>query len=748
MFPVVNQTKRDVGSFVFVNCILLTVPHDVKRSNKNEKKILSQGGFFVFLHLEIEITTYMKSRVFIYIAAVLLLASCGKTFEPRELSRWQFEYEGQWYDATVPGCIHTDLMAHNLIPDPFYGTNEDSVQWVAARSWHYRATIKRNEMPRRGDFSLIFKGLDTYATVILNGDTILKSDNMFIERAICLSVNDMERKNTLEIIFSPTGPIDSAKMTELGIAIPDQRAMTRTAPYQQGWDWGPKLNTCGIWQPVVLCAGDATQNHYDKDTICTSTWFDNHQITFKAIPDSIGLAYTFYDNGEPIFCKGANWIPCHSFPILTQEQKARYRYLLCSAKEANFNMIRVWGGGIYEPEYFYDLCDSLGLMVWQDFNFSCALYPDDTTFLKSVRLEAEQQVRRIARHPCVVIWCGNNEVKNGWEDWGWQKQYGWTEQQIARFQHSIDTLFGEQGILAQVVKQNDPFHRPYISSSPLYGWGHPECVTHGDSHYWGVWWGEQDAEMYAEKTGRFMSEYGFQSYPAYSTILRFTPREHLNIESPTLRVHQKHGRGREIIDKAMKKYYGFDSHSLSLEDYSYVSQLLQAWIMGYGILEHRLQQPHCMGTLYWQLNDCWPVASWSSIDYYGNWKALHYRAKALFADDADLNKWKNYYKPETAPTKKRNGYLYPIDRHYDKAAYTIDQEIQDGMLQVAFTAESDLYDVMLQTEPHVDGHFIHNFVDLKKGEKLTTTFIPYDRSTDMKHIKVSVMTLNDIMVNK
>ena len=692
----------------------------------------------------------MKARINIILMAVLLLAGCGRAFENSELTAWQFEYEGQWYDATVPGCIHTDLMAHNIIPDPFYGTNEDSVGWVAERCWRYRTTLRRDQLPRRGDFSLIFQGLDTYATVLLNGDTILQSSNMFVAHTVCLPVSDMKKDNVLEVIFAPTAAADSAAQAALGYTLPDRRAFTRTAPYQQGWDWGPKLNTCGIWQPVLLCAGDATTTMADNQvTVIDGTWFDDHHITFRATEDTIGLAYTFYDNDKPVFCKGANWIPCHSFPILTEAQKERYRYLLCSAKEAHFNMIRVWGGGIYEPDFFYDLCDSLGIMVWQDFNFSCALYPSDPAFLESVRQEAEQQVRRIARHPCVVVWCGNNEVKNGWEDWGWQKQYGWTDEQIATLQQGIDTLFGPDGILAQAVAANDPLGRTYLCSSPLYGWGHKECVTHGDSHYWGVWWGEQDAEAYARKTGRFMSEYGFQSYPEYSTIQRYTPADQLDINSPTLRNHQKHGRGREIIDKAMKKYYGLDSHSLSLEDYSYVSQLLQAWITGYGILEHRLQAPRCMGTLYWQLNDCWPVASWSSIDYYGNWKALHYRAKALFADDADLEEMQNYWwEPLYYPDSEDylRSYNYPKLMRYETPRYEEEHYVDaDGVLHVEFTAQAGLYDVMLQTEPHVDGHFDNNFVTLKKGERFTATFIPYNKKADMRHVGISVKTLNEVM---
>ncbi|MBR6292631.1 MAG: hypothetical protein IKR33_07505, partial [Bacteroidales bacterium] len=414
------------------------------------------------------------------------------------------------------------------------------------------------------------------------------------------------------------------------------------------------------------------------------------------------------------------------------------------AKEAGFNMLRVWGGGIYEHDYFYDLCDSLGIMVWQDFIFAGSPYPDNNEMLDNIYNEVRQQVSRIAKHPCVVLWCGNNEVKNGWEDWGWQGVYHWTAEQRARLQHGIDTIFGVNGILAQAVRDCDPLQRPYITTSPLYGWGHPECVTHGDSHYWGVWWGEEPFEKYAEKTGRFMSEYGFQSYPMMSTIRRFCPKDQLYIDSPTMRSHQKHGRGRDIIDKAMRQYYGFDSHSLGLEDYAYVSQLLQAWGTGYGIFQHIKQfvvsgdtPSHCMGTLYWQLNDSWPVASWSSIDYYGNWKALHYRAQALFSENVDLDLWEQYYN------------TYPKKRQYPEPKYRISQSWQsDGSLVVTIKAESDLYDVYIDTEPHIDGHFTSNFFDLASGKKLTTKLIPADPHADVSCVKVKVRTLNELYFYK
>ena len=676
-----------------------------------------------------------------FFALPLLLAACATKPDTVELTEWGYSNtECLFIEATVPGFIHQSLMAEGEIKDPYYGTNEDSVLYhgipLDKLHWTYMTVVRPEDLPEGDSLWLVFDGIAGNAEVLVF-DTISHSlghvDNMFVQYAFPLTDIDKKYDFEVRVRFSPLE--DSLREAAYGIPLPERRAFTRIAPYQQGWDWGPKLPTCGIWKRVYIT--NKRPRIQNTSIIQNSLKVELHQE-----PDSIGQSFTFYRDGKPIFIKGANWIPVHSFPVLDSANKARYHYLLCSAKEAGFNMIRVWGGGIYEHDYFYDLCDSLGIMVWQDFMFAGTPYPDSPEMLESIRKEARQQVSRLAKHPCIVLWCGNNEVKNGWEDWGWQGVYNWTPEQRARLEKAMDTIFGypststnssSSSILAQAVRDCDPMQRPYITTSPLYGWGHPECVTHGDSHYWGVWWGELPFEVYKEKTGRFMSEYGFQSYPMMSTIRQFCPEEHLNINSPTLRSHQKHGRGREIIDKAMMRYYGFDSRSLSLENYAYVSQLLQAWGVGYGIYQHISQQPHCMGTLYWQLNDCWPVASWSSIDFYGNWKALHYRAQALYADNADLKRWEDYYS------------VYPKDRTYPEARYNISQAWQsDGKLVVTLKALTDLYDVYIDTDPHINGHFTRNFVDLHEGQTLRTIFIPADPKADVRQVKIKIKTLNGI----
>ena len=717
------------------------------------------------------------------------MVACATKPDRVELTDWQFSWHNQCYPATVPGFIHTDLMANALLEDPYLGTNEAAAEWANTRPWVYTTQVLKKDMPKDDTLCIVFEGVAGFAEMTINDELVGYFDNMFVRYEVPF-VHDfpgdtMNIRLTIWPLPAATNsdyrtidnlPIsDSLLESEYGIPLPDRRAFWRIAPYQQGWDWGPKLPTCGIWKPVYITNKPHPHAPLQAERGVDSAAFAHfpyRNVRLIQEPDSIGQSFYFVaDTGvstplsvrrgaggeAPIFIKGANWIPIHSFPVDDKANRDRYRLLLTSAKEAGFNMIRVWGGGIYEHDYFYDLCDSLGLMVWQDFNFSTMLYPDNPEMLESIREEARQNVARIAKHPCVVLWCGNNEIKNGWEDWGWQDVYHWTPEQRARLEHGIDTIFGltpnpspsGEAILAQAVRDCDPLQRPYITTAPLYGWGHPECTTHGDSHYWGVWWGELPFEVYKEKTGRFMSEYGFQSYPMLSTIKQFCPEDQLYIDSPTLRSHQKHARGLQIIDKAMRQYYGFDSKSLSLEDFCYVSQLLQAWGTGYGILCH-ISDPRCDGTLYWQLNDCWPVASWSSIDYYGNWKALHYRAQALYSLTPDpspsgegseyqkaLQKWEQYYS------------VYPKDRHYDDPKYKVGQSWQsDGKLVVNITAKSDLYDVYIETVPHINGHFTSNFVDLRAGQKLRTVFHPADPKADVSKVKIKVKTLNGIYSGK
>lgn len=518
--------------------------------------------------------------------------------------------------VTVPGCLHTDLFSHGLIADPFYGTNEDSLQWLSHVPCTYTCEFWRDELPAKKNIELVLEGVTGYAEIFLNGQPLQHQDkNNVMDNAYRTWRFSLDKKirtyNLIEVRFTPAQQIIDQRKSSVPYALPEERAWLRTPPYQSGWDWGPKLTTCGVTGKAYI----ASRMQPAIPTVALS-----RTVELRQTRDSIGQSFEFVINGRPVFVKGVNWIPADFFPHRMTEE--RYRELLQACKDANINMIRVWGGGIYEPDIFYDLCDEMGIMVWQDFMFAGTLYPGDKSFISNVQKEAIEQVTRLRRHPCIVVWCGNNEVKNGWEDWGWKKSY--TPEQCERLDRDMHYLFDT--LLADIVKEWGA-GVPYISTSPLWGWGHPECCTEGDSHYWGVWWGEMPFEVWYSKTGRFMSEYGFQSYPDIRTLQTVIPDTALHLGSPELNNHQKHARGVQIIDKAMNQYFYRPDN---LVDYVYVSQLVQAYGIGMAFEEHRRRSPYCMGTLVWQLNDCWPVASWSCIDYYGRRKALYYEMKRQF----------------------------------------------------------------------------------------------------------------------
>ena len=349
--------------------------------------------------------------------------------------------------------------------------------------------------------------------------------------------------------------------------------------------------------------------------------------TFEMVdePDSIGRAFYFKVNGVPFYAKGANYIPEEM--IETWNDVDHTIQLLEQAKDAHFNMLRVWGGGIYPSDEFFTLCDKLGILVWEDFMYAGTMYPYDEAFLENARIEAEEQVKRLASHPSLALWCGGNEISEGYYNWGWQKSLNWSEEDDKAIKAGYDRLF--ESLLPQIVEKFDGT-RPYWPSSPSKGWGRPESLTEGDVHYWGVWWGELPYEMYREKVGRFNSEYGYQSYPDYQTLLKIAEGEELSMDAEVIAAHQKHARGTRQIDDFIKRYYP-DIQPKDFNEYVYLSQLSQAYGMEIAIEAHRTAKPYNMGTLYWQLNDAWPVTSWSSIDYYGRPKVLQERLKTLFA---------------------------------------------------------------------------------------------------------------------
>ncbi len=644
---------------------------------------------------------------------------------------WAFREAGgdDWLPASIPGTVHTDLLSDGRIPDPFRGAVEPELQWIGERSWEYRTRLTVPDAPAAGPgegpthdagtwhTELIFEGLDTYADVWLDGQRILRADNMFRAWRVPLQGARPGAVHDVRVAFRPPVAIEDSLADAYPHPLPagndahGTRVFTRKAAYHYGWDWGPRYVTAGIWRPVTLHrwrgatirdawvsqdtltdarAALTARLEVESDGVRGATivvrspegrfeprtvvrgladglnavvvpfeiaeprrWWPNglgeahlynvvvevrlggevvdtsgERVGLRTVrlvqeADTIGRSFYFEVNGAPLFMKGANTIPLDHFS--PRADSADYRRMFEDVVAANMNMLRVWGGGIYERELFYDLADEHGILIWQDFMFANAMYPGTSEFLENVRAEAEHQVRRLRGHPSVALWCGNNEIREGWENWGWQRQLGYSPADSAAVWRTYERIFHE--ILPGAVAELDP-SRPYWPSSPSIGWGHPESLRYGNSHYWGVWWGEEPFEVLTEKLPRFMSEFGFQAYPPLESIRQFTEPGDRRVGSPVMEAHQKHPRGDELIGTYMARDY---PEPRSFADFVYLSQLVQADGIGTALEAHRRAIPRTMGTLYWQLGDTWPVVSWSGIDYFGRWKALHYEARRAFA---------------------------------------------------------------------------------------------------------------------
>ena len=544
------------------------------------------------------------------------------------LSGWQFHEkdEARWHPARVPGEVHTDLLANRLIPDPFYRNNEKKLQWIEKEDYEYKTSFAvPAAILKSKNAELVFDGLDTYATVYLNGKQILSADNMFRQWRVDVKNILKPSANTLLIHFrSAQNIVDSLAKADLPYVIPDNpRCYVRKAQYHFGWDWGPKFTTCGIWKPVRLEGYDTKAEEPE--------YVPPVKVELVQKPDEKGTSFYFNINGKPVYMKGANYIPSDAF--VTRMTRNDYRRMLMMAKDANMNMLRIWGGGIYEDDYFYDLCDSLGIYVWQDFMFAGTMVPGDDAFFANVREEVKYQVKRLRHHKSIVLWCGNNENDEAFFKWGWHSSFRISKADSVRLWKDYTRLFHDS--IPVWLKEVDD-SRPYITTSPRYHWSVAKSITEGDSHYWGTWWGLEDFEVFENHTGRFISEYGMQTMPGYSSILAITEPQDRYLFSDVLQNHQRAGNGFKKLGSYLGRYI-IDSakiNKLSVEDYVYLTQCVQYYGFKNMILLQRSHEPYNMGTLLWQLNDCWPVASWSITDYYNRSpRAAWYAVKEAYRND-------------------------------------------------------------------------------------------------------------------
>jgi len=640
-----------------------------------------------------------------------------------------------WHAAQVPGTVHTDLFASKLIPDPYVGAPEASLQWIGLADWEYRT---RFDVPlaalQAARSELVFEGLDTFAEVWLNGEQVLSADNAFRSWHVPVQGKLHAKGNELRIVLH--SPI--TRLLPQVQSMPDKLAGNYPSPYgdeppdamtanfvrkpgyHYGWDWGPRYVTAGIWKPVVLQSWNAVcidnlqlrQDHVEeagadiaavvsaeavragafdlqlwqtapdgKRSLAAQRqvalqagdnrvelplhidrpqrWFPNgygaqplyryelevsegktviarakartglRSITLLREPDNKGRSFYFAVNGIPVFAKGANSIPFDMFQ--PRVSKTQLRRVLQSARDANMNFLRSWGGGYYESDDFFDLADELGLLVWQDFMFGGGMPPAyDDAFRANVMAEARDNVRRLRNHPSLALWCGNNEEEIAWKYWGPGKEMMQKNPAFAsKVWNGYVQLFGTD--LRKVVAEEGG-GIAYWASSPSDDLAEvANTPASGDMHYWEVWGNPAyPVSKYLDITPRFMSEYGLQAWPVQRTINAFAKPAEQGISTPVVEAHQKFlaGKGNQRLMKYVNDEFG---ETADFATFAYLSQAAQAEGIELAALHHRASRPFTMGSLYWQLNDVWPGASWSSVDWFGRWKALQFHARRFYA---------------------------------------------------------------------------------------------------------------------
>ena len=628
--------------------------------------------------------------------------------------RWTLNKDGceEKIPAAVPGDVYSGLLKAGQIPDPFYRDNENSLQWIGKTDWRYSREFELDDdVLNKQSVMLVCEGLDTLATVFINGEKIASTDNMFRLWQWDIKKH-LRKKNTISVLFTSTIPYIEKKESQRCLPCWGENnagrfGWVRKQQCNYGWDWGIKAVTCGIWRGIKLAAFDRakiedvmiTQHHFNNGTVdidvkteakiitasqltvrvtaaidgsvCGQAasqlnengsgntaitinnpklWWPNNMgeqplysikielldecgnlldSTTKRIglrtlrldrqKDQWGESFRFVVNGQPFFAKGANWIPADG--ILARMTPQWYRKLVEDAAAVNMNMLRVWGGGIYEDDAFYDACDELGICVWQDFMFACSTYPTyDDDFVANIEAEARYNIKRLHHRACLALWCGNNELEQGLVGDKWtEKTMSW-EDYSRVFDKLLPALVSELSTACDYWPGS-----PHTSVGDRRDFNNPNS---GDAHLWDVWHGKKPFEWYRTCEHRFNSEFGFQSFPEPKTVYGYTAEQDRNITSWVMEHHQRSGIGNTTIMQYMLDWFKMP---LGFENTLWASQILQGMAIKYACEHWRRSMPRGMGTIYWQLNDTWPVASWSSIDYHGRWKALHYMARKFFA---------------------------------------------------------------------------------------------------------------------
>ena len=586
----------------------------------------------------------------------------------------------------VPGGVHTALLKAGLMKDAFWGQNEKDMQWVGKSDWNISREFEvSKDFLAKKEIVLRLEDCDCFCTVFVNGQKIGETTDRFQRYTFDVKPFLKEGKNTIEGKFrSPENEADKRREAK-GRAFPmsnimwaKNQAFVRKAACHAGWDWGPAVQIIGFCGTTKLIATDgprveyvySTQEFSADFTHCTLTmtaelsdgtkvekkfeidnpplWWPNgageqkfYTAEFEAAGEKIvrriglrkvevlnektvnngkdELSLVFRVNGRRLFMKGANWIPCSAYE--NEQTPERYAQLIESARKAHMNMIRVWGGGQYEKDCFYDLCDEKGILIWHDMMCSCAVYPGDDAFLGEIRDEVTHQLKRLRDHASIAMWCGDNECLGAIK---------WFEESRKDPDFYRGEWIKRSKLQGDLVAKYDP-QRTYWPSSPCcgpgdFGDGWKED-SKGDMHNWDVWHENQPFAKYYEYHPRFCSEFGFQSFPSMEIAETFASKEQILSRGPDFEWHQKNPGGNERIRKTFARYF---REPKDVPSELLLSQFQQAMAIQTAVDAWRGEQPRCMGTLFWQLNDNWPVASWSSIEYGGKWKPLQYLAKRFF----------------------------------------------------------------------------------------------------------------------
>lgn len=554
--------------------------------------------------------------------------------------------------AIVPGSNINDLVCNKLIDPLYVDDNVKKVSWIEDSIFTYITTF---DFTKRAEFNytILCEGLDTYADVYLNNQLVLKGNNMFVAYEADISGLLRDGTNLIKIVFRSAQEIGKQKAKINSIKFPADNEegeikvspFVRKAAFQFGWDINPRLLSCGIWKPIKIITTEKNKEISPANDKTVSLIKPFYKLKMKE--DETGESFAFYTNEKKTlqtFIYGANYVPYNMYPLPIKNYKRAahiqknqglpnrhdyYRNIFKELKAYGCNMLRVWGGGWYEDDYFYELADSMHIAIWQDFMFANTMYPGNEDWINSVKEEVEQQITRIGKHPCVVAWSGNNEIEVAWKNWGWQQKYGYNYSDSLKLVKDYDILF-KSIIPKELEHQNSGVS--YISSSPISNWGRSEDFKKGDNHYWGIWHGEAPLEDFYTHVPRFASEYGMPSLGVNESIQKYNTVEN------TVQIRMKSYKGIKLLNQYINKYLPTPTSDIAL---SYSSRYIQYKSLKMAYNAHSYNYPYCSGSLLWQFNESWPGITWSVIDFDGNRKVPPYTSPvSIIWDNAGTIKMK------------------------------------------------------------------------------------------------------------